>query len=59
MDISSIAATATSMAQQSTDNAVSTAVLTKALDMQSSAAMQLIAALPQPALAAEPVRPSY
>ena len=47
----SIVATATNLASAQTSDALHMAVLKKALDMQSSSATQLIASLPQPALA--------
>lgn len=46
MDISSIANLATAMSQQSLSQAVSIAVLKKALDIQASSAAQLIASIP-------------
>ncbi len=46
MDVSNIANLATSMAQQRNDMDVSVAVLKKALDIQSSAALSLIEAIP-------------
>jgi hypothetical protein len=48
MDVSNIASLATSMAQARTDQAISVAVLKKALDAQASGAMALIAAIPVP-----------
>ncbi|RJG00028.1 YjfB family protein [Noviherbaspirillum saxi] len=46
MDVSSIASLATTMATTSTKEAVSVAVLRKAMDIQSSNAATLLAALP-------------
>jgi hypothetical protein len=46
MDISSIANLATNMSEQATAQAVSIAVLKKALDVQANSAMQLIEAIP-------------
>ena len=46
MDVNSIANLATNMAQERTSQAVGVAVLKKALDVQASSAMALIAALP-------------
>lgn len=47
MDVSSIASTATDMQAARLQQEVSTSVLKKALDIQASAAAQLIASLPQ------------
>lgn len=46
MDISNIASLATNMAQQRNDMDISVAVFKKALDVQSSAALSLIEAIP-------------
>ncbi len=46
MDVNSIASVATSMSQSATSDAVSIAVLKKALNAESSTATQLIDALP-------------
>lgn len=46
MDVNSIASVATSMSQNATNDAVSIAVLRKALNAESSTAAQLIDALP-------------
>lgn len=48
MDATSIAAMATSMSNTKVASEVATTVFKKALDVQEQAAMQLIAALPQP-----------
>lgn len=48
MDVSSIANLATAMANQRTGDAIGIAVLKKALDTQSSSALALLQALPQP-----------
>lgn len=48
MDVSSIASVATELSQTRTADAVSIAVLRKALDIQEQGALQLIAALPLP-----------
>ena len=48
MDAASIAAMATSMSNTKVASEVATTVFKKALDVQEQAAMQLIAALPQP-----------
>jgi hypothetical protein len=47
MDITGIAAAASSLAQTNTTNAVQMAVLKKALDIESQSAMQLIEAAAQ------------
>ena len=47
MDVNSIASVATDMQASRLQQEVSTTVLKKALDLQASAAAQLIAALPQ------------
>lgn len=46
MDIGNIASLATGMTQERTQQAIGVAVLKKALDVQASGAMALIAALP-------------
>ena len=46
MDVSSIASIATELSQAKTADAVSIAVLRKALDIQEQSALQLIQALP-------------
>ena len=46
MDVSSIASVATELSQAKTADAVSVAVLHKALDIQEQGALQLIQALP-------------
>ena len=48
MDVNSIASVATDMQASRLQQEVSTTVLKKTLDLQASAAAQLIAALPQP-----------
>ena len=48
MDISSLGSVPASVAQAKTGDAVAVTVLRKSLDLQAQAAMQLIAALPQP-----------
>jgi hypothetical protein len=48
MDVGNIANLATAMTQERTDQAIGVAVLKKALDVQASGAMALIAALPVP-----------
>lgn len=48
MDISSIASTASSMAQANANDAVGIAVFRKALDTAASSATQLIESIPQP-----------
>lgn len=48
MDVNSIASVATELSQARTADAVSIAVLRKALDMQGQSALQLIQALPLP-----------
>jgi hypothetical protein len=48
-NISSIASTATQMSQAKTSDAVSIAVLKKAMDIEAQGTAQLIQALPQPA----------
>ena len=48
MDVSSIASTASSMAQSRTDDAVGIAVFRKALDTAASSAAQLIESIPKP-----------
>jgi len=48
MNVGNIANLATAMAQERTDQAVGVAVLKKALDIQASGAMALIAAIPAP-----------
>ena len=48
MDVSSIASTATAMSQAKTANDVQMAVLKKAMDIGTSSAEQLIAAIPAP-----------
>lgn len=47
-NVSSIASAATQMGQAKTDDAISVAVLKKAMDIQAQGAAQLIQALPQP-----------
>ena len=47
MDVGSIANSATAMSQLQASNAVRMAVLKKAMDIGSSSAQQLIAAIPQ------------
>lgn len=49
MDISGIGSVPSAIAQAQTGDAVAVTVLRKSLDLQAQAAMQLIAALPQPA----------
>ncbi len=49
MDIGSIANVSVALNQARTSDAVSVAVLKKALDMQTESAQQLLQALPEPA----------
>ena len=49
MDISSVGSISTAASQAQTGDAVSIAVLKKAIDLQAQGALQLIDALPQPA----------
>jgi hypothetical protein len=46
MDVNNIANLATNMAQANTDQAIGVTVLKKALDMQASGALALVAAIP-------------
>ena len=48
MDISSVSSITTAASQAQTGEAVSIAVLRKAIDLQAQGALQLIDALPQP-----------
>lgn len=54
MDVSSIAAAATSMSQDKLANDVQISVLKKAMDISAQSAAQLIEALPQPPAANPP-----
>lgn len=54
MDVSSIASVATELSQARTADAVSVAVLRKALDIQEQSSLQLIQALPLPATSNPP-----
>jgi hypothetical protein len=49
MDISSVGRISTAATQAQTGDAVSIAVLKKAIDLQAQVALQLVDALPQPA----------
>ncbi len=54
MDTSAIASLATEMSQARTGDAVQIAVLKKAMDIEASAALQLLQALPAPVPANNP-----
>ena len=54
MDISSVSRISTAASQAQTGDAVSIAVLKKAIDLQAQGALQLINALPQPATNSPP-----
>lgn len=59
MDVSDIAAMATTMAQAQTANAVQMAMLRKAIDIEAAGAMQLLQALPQVAATNPPNLGNY
>ena len=54
MDISSVSSLSTAASQAQTGDAVSIAVLKKAIDLQAQGALQLIESLPQPATNSPP-----